>query len=377
MSTEDGKIENVAFAMIAKNAQDVLPGILRMANELFDEVVVGMDLSSTDHSIVLAQAEIGIGSVYVFDTKDFAGVARNRGLELIRSPWVFVLDSDEKLSLRAVRWLRELDLSKTSTRVDIYTLLRETKVGNDVIAMEWMPRLFRSRLRYTEGLHETPLRSKNSTEPIKAPQSAKILHHKTVEQQRRSNARYTVHSGGAQEGPVKLNIGSGGRPLKGFINIDCDPNVSDVDCLLDITPVQPWHDKTFPYTGCLPWGDNTVDEIIAWHILEHFSYHHADLVVRDWVRVLKPGGRIEIAFPDLDSLAQGLIDKTTSYLRVIQLLYGGQTTPEDRHMTCLNRGWIFGQLGVWGCDRIALIESRPDEGNRDHEIRVEAYKREE
>ena len=369
------KVEGVAFTLIARNAQDALPGVLRNAHALFDEVVVGVDLSSVDHTLMVAQEHIRDGIVYVFDTKDFAGVARNRGLELVKAPWVFMLDTDEKLTKGAVTWLRRFKPDRAED-ADIITLLRETKVGTDIIAKEWMPRLFRSNLRYSEGLHEGPIQTKKRGAIRKAPQTAKILHHKTDHEQRRANARYTVNPGGGQRGPIKLNIGCGGRPLKGFINIDCDSNVWEADCLYDITPRQPWHDKTFPYIGSLPWEDETVDEVIAWHILEHFSYHHADLVVRDWVRVLKPGGRIEVAFPDLDSLTSGYVDGTTSYLRLIQLLYGGQTSPGNWHKTCLNRDWIVGQLETWGCHRISRLESRPDEGNKDHEVRIEAYKRE-
>ncbi len=44
----------------------------------------------------------------------------------------------------------------------------------------------------------------------------------------------------------------------------------------------------------LAYKDESVDEIYASHVLEHFPYNKTQEVLNDWVRVLKPGGRIRI-----------------------------------------------------------------------------------
>jgi ubiquinone/menaquinone biosynthesis C-methylase UbiE len=45
----------------------------------------------------------------------------------------------------------------------------------------------------------------------------------------------------------------------------------------------------------LPFSDNSVDRLIATHILEHVYRPHE--VIREWNRVLKPGGTMSILIP--------------------------------------------------------------------------------
>lgn len=48
--------------------------------------------------------------------------------------------------------------------------------------------------------------------------------------------------------------------------------------------------------GTLPFRDDVFDAIIAQHVLEHLP--DADAALREWRRVLKPGGRLAIATPN-------------------------------------------------------------------------------
>lgn len=82
---------------------------------------------------------------------------------------------------------------------------------------------------------------------------------------------------------MKINLGCNDFKLDGFINIDSDP-VTKPDLVADASH--------------LPYEDNTVDEIYAGHLLEHFSYNEDVLV--EWKRVLKDGGRITITVPDIE-----------------------------------------------------------------------------
>ena len=71
---------------------------------------------------------------------------------------------------------------------------------------------------------------------------------------------------------MKLNIGCGKNKLKGFINLDISPNVAP-DIVRDIE-------------RGLPFGDNTFDEAVSSHTLEHIR----DLifVMNEIWRVCKP-----------------------------------------------------------------------------------------
>lgn len=52
----------------------------------------------------------------------------------------------------------------------------------------------------------------------------------------------------------------------------------------------------------LPFPDNYADEARAIHIIEHFYAWEALDVVREWVRVIKPGGQLAIECPCLDKV---------------------------------------------------------------------------
>jgi len=87
---------------------------------------------------------------------------------------------------------------------------------------------------------------------------------------------------------VKLEIGGGHRPRHGYINID----VRDIPTV-DVV-VSDWH---------LPmYADNSVDEVLSIHVLEHFVVDTAMLVLYEWLRILKPGGSLILCVPCLDRI---------------------------------------------------------------------------
>jgi predicted SAM-dependent methyltransferase/cephalosporin hydroxylase len=83
--------------------------------------------------------------------------------------------------------------------------------------------------------------------------------------------------------PIRLHLGSGDIYLEGWINCDLYGDKADVkiDC------------------SKIPLPDNSVQEIYACHLLEHFDFHEAFDVLREWKRVLKPKGLLRIETPDL------------------------------------------------------------------------------
>lgn len=90
------------------------------------------------------------------------------------------------------------------------------------------------------------------------------------------------------EGIKKLHIGAGPNILEGWLNADIKPQSNSV-IYLDITKELPFLDRTFDY-------------LYSEHVIEHVSYTEGIYHLKECYRILKPGGRLRIATPDLGFL---------------------------------------------------------------------------
>ena len=81
-----------------------------------------------------------------------------------------------------------------------------------------------------------------------------------------------------------LHVGCGKRILPGFINIDLGP---EADMRIDVRQG-------------LPFADESVDGVFSEHFLEHLTLDEGTRFLRECRRVLKRGGRVRVATPDLD-----------------------------------------------------------------------------
>jgi len=95
------------------------------------------------------------------------------------------------------------------------------------------------------------------------------------------------------KGPIKLNVGCGTDYKKGWINID---NNSDENIESDKL------DLDWDLRNPLPFDDGSVDFIFNEHFFEHLTPDEARVTMADLMRVLKPGGVMRIAMPDLESV---------------------------------------------------------------------------
>ena len=83
----------------------------------------------------------------------------------------------------------------------------------------------------------------------------------------------------------KLQLGAGPTELRGWLNTDRDPATPEA-VYLDTTRRFPIPDASFDY-------------ILSEHQIEHLSYANGLFTLRECFRVLRPGGRIRVATPDL------------------------------------------------------------------------------
>ena len=86
----------------------------------------------------------------------------------------------------------------------------------------------------------------------------------------------------------KLHIGASNNILDGWLNTDVFPNQPGI-VYLDATRRFPFNDATFDY-------------IMAEHMIEHVGFAEGQEMLRECFRVLKPGGRVRFATPDLKVL---------------------------------------------------------------------------
>ena len=57
----------------------------------------------------------------------------------------------------------------------------------------------------------------------------------------------------------------------------------------------------------IPFADNSFDFVYHSHVLEHFSKQDGERLIRECYRVLKPGGILRVAIPDLERIARNYI----------------------------------------------------------------------
>jgi hypothetical protein len=170
---------------------------------------------------------------------------------------------------------------------------------------------------------------------------------------------------------VKLNIGCGGTKLEGYVNIDVRG---------EVTPDVKANALKIPY------GDCSVDEILAAHILEHIphgiSIDHPENVARpnvkdalkEWFRVLKYGGRLEIRVPNIVASVDYMHDGSKLDIFNMMIL-GGQENNEDFHRSVFNWGLLNLRLSEAGFVKIQRITNCTEpNGTHPANLVVEGYK---
>ena len=60
--------------------------------------------------------------------------------------------------------------------------------------------------------------------------------------------------------------------------------------------------------GPLPFPSNTFELIYASHVLEHVPWTHTQQTLPEWVRILQPGGRLEVWVPDGLKISKAFVD---------------------------------------------------------------------
>jgi predicted SAM-dependent methyltransferase len=156
---------------------------------------------------------------------------------------------------------------------------------------------------------------------------------------------------------LRLNLGSGDVPLPGFTNVDALEGAPGVDVIADLS--EP-----------LPFADGEADLIYAAHVLEHFSTDVVPRLLADWRRVLRPGGLLLVAVPDLEVIASMLVvDRpgwfTPPHNPWLGAIYGGQKDVYDFHKTGFTAMWLAHLLNEAGFGEIQQVDRFDEIGAAD------------
>jgi predicted SAM-dependent methyltransferase len=181
------------------------------------------------------------------------------------------------------------------------------------------------------------------------------------------------------EYPCKIEVGSGGAPQAGYVHVDIDQNMPSVDALCKMGEED------------LPFPDGSVSEILSNHSIEHILWPKLSFAIKDWWRVLVPGGRIFLRTPDLEYICQSYVTRKTTREHPVDMsamistfcdwgpaecanvkLFAGQNYPGNIHYFCLDFDMATRLLTSHGFINISRLNILPVFSPG--ELQIEAFK---
>lgn len=114
---------------------------------------------------------------------------------------------------------------------------------------------------------------------------------------------------------IRLHLGCGKIRLPGYINVDIQDGPA-VDRVADLR--------------ALPWEDGGVDMIYSCAAIEHFGRREWVGVLKEWARVLKPGGLLRLSTADFEAAIERYRE-AHNLQELLGLLIGGQKDDYDWH----------------------------------------------
>lgn len=122
-----------------------------------------------------------------------------------------------------------------------------------------------------------------------------------------------------------LHLGSGDQKIDDFLNIDANL-FTKCDVVAGIKKIK--------------LAEECTRIIYASHVFEHISRYTTSKVLGEWYRLLKPGGRLYILVPNMETLFQIYLENIKSYQTAegkyladfaMDIIYGGQINRWDYH----------------------------------------------
>ena len=148
---------------------------------------------------------------------------------------------------------------------------------------------------------------------------------------------------------VKLNLGSGDKYIDcyNWKNVDLFAEKADVRCTVEnLEGIE----------------NDSVDMILASHVIEHFRLEELQFVFNEWHRVLKPEGHLILEFPDCLKCFDWFIKNQnviTERLNVTPQILGSPYMPGHSHFALLDADFMRFILGNHKFKNIAISDNSP------------------
>jgi len=154
----------------------------------------------------------------------------------------------------------------------------------------------------------------------------------------------------------RLHIGCGTKIIDGFVNMDVDDAIPDVDVHGSIQDLARFADGQFR-------------EIYLSHTLEHIPYGEVSAVLRELNRICAPAGVVRISVPDLDRICRLYVEHLDWFAPPhspwLGLIYGGQANEYDFHKGGFNFRYLEGLLVEAGFTSVTEVSPTEEYGIRD------------
>lgn len=154
-------------------------------------------------------------------------------------------------------------------------------------------------------------------------------------------------------------------------------------------PIHPmhykWIDDTWIFTDLLPtdkkivkmdarkipYSNKSVDALYASHLLEHISHLETEKTLKEWYRVLKPGGKLTINVPDIEWACEKFLanyqkhqstgsSAYQNYQELLLVFYGHQYSEGEYHKTGFTQRSLKEYLKKAGFRKINIAKTIDD-----------------
>lgn len=114
----------------------------------------------------------------------------------------------------------------------------------------------------------------------------------------------------------------------------------------------------------LEYSDNSVEQIYSSHLLEHIGLRETQSTLMEWYRVLIPGGKIILNVPDMEWLAEELLNQIAgkdpeskvfnSQQKLMEVVYGNQDHEGEYHKSGFTKSVLEDLLRVVGFKNVDI-----------------------